>query len=181
MSRLLLLSTASLLLASALLGCNDGIDTGSDSLPIPAIAAADAPEACATPGGASIVLDMFATEVFENLPQSSTLGPHQVEISGVITGLAAGHTAYGLVIDDSAICPVISSLDLAISADGAFTKRLRISTSSGLLVTDFRVIVVTGPAGASPSCGGTGECLQLDVGGAPTGLGGISNAIGVRL
>ena len=176
-----LLALLALAALAALPACT-GLDSDSDELPSPAIFAATPAAACGTPGAASIVLDPIGVHVTENGPIEVPSGPGRVDVSGVVTGLPAGQSIYGVVVDDDLDCPLTSWSEItAVAADGSFTMTLGITTPTGRLVERFRVLALAGPAGATAACGASGDCVELQAGGASTPASGISNAIGVRL
>lgn len=178
MSRFLLALSLSATAVVALTACS-GLDSDTDSLDRPAIFATAPPEGCSSTGATTIVLDPLSAVLVENIPISDPLGQHQVRFSGTVSGLGA-NAAYALVVDSDFACPVLSSAALALTGDGSFTTSVRISTSTGNIFPDFRIIVVTGEAGATPACPTGTDCLRLEVAGGAVALTGISNAIGVR-
>ncbi len=159
--------------ATLLTGCSS-LDTNNSSLPIPAIHVGAAAQACGTAGATAITLDAVGTLVTENFPQTGVR--HRVEVPGVVTGLAAGESVYGLLIDPTFTCPIAARVELAPAADGTFTVLL---STTGL--QQFRVIAISGPAGATVDCPTAGDCVQLNVAGTITDVTGLSNSVTVRL
>jgi hypothetical protein len=175
-----LLLPAVLLSLALLPGC-EGLEN-DDELTEPSIFQAEEPATCGTAGTTPIELTLLDTQVVESQSAAdadwSLLGPHRVIVSGFVTGLPAGHSIYGLVLDDDVDCPVTFTREQAVvGADGSFTLTLRISTPTNLLIERFRVIAVSGPAGGAAGCSAAGDCIEIS--GAP--VGGLSNAIGVRI
>lgn len=176
-----LLASIALAALTALTACS-GLDSNTNDLPAPAAFAATDAVACGTAGSTVVVLDVVGVHVTENGPIVDPQGPDRVAVNGVVTGLAAGQSVYGLLIDDQVDCPIANWSELtAVAADGSFTLSVRAATMTGIFIENFRVIAVTGPAGATPTCSAAGDCIELSVGGAGQSVSGLSNAIGVRL
>lgn len=166
---------------SALCACS-GLDSNTDDLAEPAVFVATDAVACGSAGSTPIVLEVMGVRVTQNGPVVDPQGPQRVSVDGVVTGLAAGQSVYGLFIDDDVDCPIVNWAELtAVAGDGSFTLSLDAATSNGVFINDFRVVAVTGPSGATPSCSAAGDCVQLTVGGTGQSVSGLSNAVGVRL